>query len=122
MEVNDPDLNAPETLGAASEESLGSLHAAVATALTEVIANGATVVDKEGEVIKITAPAPYIGAAIAFLKNNNITASPSKNKDLAALKDTLGKRRQRKEITRKGLEEAADAFNQMQGQNGLPLQ
>lgn len=119
MEIEDPDLTASAIPGAATEEDLGELHGAIARTLTTVCSEGAVVLDKEGNAMRVTAPAVYIGAAIAFLKNNNITASPSKNKDLAALKDTLGKRRQRKEITRKGLDEATAEFEAMQGKTGL---
>lgn len=118
-EQNEPDFSADAVPGAATEEALGALHATVAQTLTEVISNGQVVTDKEGEVMRVTPHAAYIGAAIAFLKNNNITASPSKNKDLAALKDTLAARRKRKQLPAAALEEAAATFEQMQGRNGM---
>jgi hypothetical protein len=117
-EHDDPDLTLP-TAGTATEEELGTLHGTIARTLTDVCAGGAVVLDAEGEPVRVTAPAAYIGAAIAFLKNNNITASPTKNKDLAALKDTLAKKRQRKELTGRTLKEAGDEFERMQGSNGL---
>ena len=120
QEVDEPDLTPVSPAGAATEEDLGGLHAGVCRALTEVVTEGVPIVDKDGEVVgKAPAPAAYLGAAIAFLKNNNITASPSKNKDLAALKEALGKKRQRKELKPRDLQAAADEFERMQGSNGL---
>lgn len=59
---------------AANESELGKLHAAVAVALKERIASeGATAAD--------------LNAAIKFLKDNNITATPEANR---ALKDLQG--------------------------------
>lgn len=118
-EATDPDLTPEGIASAASEEQLGNLHAVVAQALTTVIAEGQPIVDKEGNVIKVPASAAHIGAAIAFLKNNNITASPTKNKDLAALRQTLNKKRARRELSKPDLDEAAAAFAAMQGQNGM---
>lgn len=118
IEQTEPDLDRPAN-GAASEEALGVLHAAVANTLTDVIANGQVVTDKEGEAMRISPNPAYVGAAIAFLKNNNITASPSKNKDLAALRDTLASKRKRGDLKKPALEEAAAAFDAMQGHNGM---
>lgn len=121
MEVTDPDLSPDDgaTPGAATEEALGELHAAVANALTSVIRDGMPMLDKEGEEVRVPASAAHIGAAIAFLKNNNITASPSRNKDLAALKSTLAGKRKRKELNPRALDEAQETFERMQGSNGL---
>jgi hypothetical protein len=78
----------------ASEEALGELHGHLAVALTTVIKDGAQVLDREGEVKSITAPASYFAAAIALLKNNNITADPTRNADLADLEKQLSEQRQ----------------------------
>lgn len=108
-EQTDPDLTSRVATGAATEEVMGTLHGTVARVLTAAISSE-------------DVNAALLGAAITFLKNNNITASPSNNKDLAALKTELGKKRQRKELTSRSLKEAADTFEQMQGANGMPLQ
>lgn len=88
---------------AASDKDLGELHSAVAVALKNVITNG--VPTENG-----TAPAPpaYLGAAIAFLKNNNITADLTKNEDLQDLQNALNKRRSR--LTPEALQDAAREF------------
>lgn len=61
---------------AANESELGTLHAAVAVALKERIASeGATAAD--------------LNAAIKFLKDNNITATPEANRALKDLQSEL---------------------------------
>lgn len=92
----------------ATESALGALHAAVAEALTEVIENGVTLVDKEGNEVKSPASPAYLGAAIAFLKNNNITADPDTNAGLSTLREKLAQRRSR--LSSKELQDAADEF------------
>ena len=72
----------------ASEAELSDLHGALARGLTDIIKDGVEVPTKEGSV-KVTAPAAYFGAAVALLKNNNITADPSKNEELDALTKAL---------------------------------
>ena len=58
---------------AASTKTLGSLHELVAQALAEQV-QGYTETDDEGNE-RVVRPSPAVlGAAIAFLKNNNITA------------------------------------------------
>lgn len=98
----------------ASESALGTLHAAVAEALTDVIANGAVVTDKEGEAVRITAPAAYLGAAIAFLKNNNITADAETNAGLSRLREQLNQRKG-KGLTPEVLADAEAEFDRMHG-------
>ena len=69
---------------AATDKDLGELHKQVAITLTEVVKMTA---DEDGA--KAPPPAAYLGAAIAFLKNNNITADPTTNAALADLSDAL---------------------------------
>lgn len=90
---------------AASDKTLGALHAAVATALTEVIQGTVT---EEGE--RIPAPAPYFGAAIAFLKNNNITADVTTNDELSALQKALADKRHKRGGGDAAALAAAEAF------------
>lgn len=58
----------------ATNDLLDTLHALTAEKLADIIRNGVEVVDKEGNVERVTAPASYIAAAIKFLKDNDITA------------------------------------------------
>ena len=69
---------------AALEEALGALHTLTAETLTNIIKDGVPIVNKEtGEVEGYApAPAPYIAAAIKFLKDNDITALPADNSPL----------------------------------------
>jgi hypothetical protein len=99
----------------ATEDDLSALHGAVARALTEVVAEGATEVlrkkgDADDEVVKVTASPAYLAAAITFLKNNNITAGKG-NEDLDKLKRALeNKRTSRVPLSPQALEEAAELF------------
>ena len=89
---------------AASDKTLGALHAAVATALTEVIQG------TEVEGVRVPAPAPYFGAAIAFLKNNNITADVTTNDELSALQKALADKRHKRGGGDAAALAAAEAF------------
>lgn len=86
----------------ASESALGELHAAVAGALTNVI----QATDKETGVSLCTAA--HLGAAIAFLKNNNITADPDTNKGLTALRDAIQRKRLDAKSSMAGKQRAAE--------------
>lgn len=92
----------------ASEQELSDLHGALARGLKDIISDGVEVPTKEGSV-KVTAPAAYFGAAVALLKNNNITADPSKNEELSDLNALLQKRRQSKK-DELNFREAAEDF------------
>ena len=96
---------------AATDRALGDLHAQVATELTKALQSG-----EEGA----PAPAAYFGAAIAFLKNNNITASPTENAALADLAKTLAdKRKTRRAIDPSVLREAEAEFSYVSKDIGL---
>lgn len=78
----------------ASETELGNLHALVASTLASRIAAPL----REGETIipgteGLAASSSDIQAAIAFLKNNNITADADTNDGLRALREQLDARR-----------------------------
>lgn len=98
---------------AASDKTLGELHEAVAVALKEQVDGYIEpVFNKEGEEVaeKVVKPSPaLLGAAIAFLKNNNITADPAENAALRDLSSKLAARRKGK-IPQAALDEAAEAF------------
>lgn len=102
----------------ASEAELSKLHGELARGLTTIISEGVEVPTKEGSV-KVTAPAAYFGAAVALLKNNNITADPSKNEELDALTKALQARRQGKRNNLNDFQQAAEDFAD-QHFGGLP--
>jgi hypothetical protein len=104
---------------AASDTELGELHATIASQLAAIIRDGATVTDKEGNQVQVSAGPAYFGAAIAFLKNNNITADVSENAELAELALTLKKKRDSRKLTSAQLAEAQRAFEGLSGE-GLP--
>jgi hypothetical protein len=88
--------------GAATESALGSLHGIVAEYLKLKLASG-------------KATAAEVGAAITFLKNNSITADPTKNKELAELAQTLANRKRRGGLTPAEARNATDSFDRMMG-------
>jgi hypothetical protein len=100
-----------EIKGSASEAKLGTLHGVVADVLTTAL----TTALPEGAVLS---PA-LLGAAITFLKNNNITASPSENAALVGLNTALNARRRKGQMTLKSANEAADAFADLNSAHGM---
>lgn len=98
---------------AASEQKLGELHEAVATAFAEQV-KGFVETDEEGRE-KVIRPSPaLLGAAVAFLKNNNITADATENEALVGLSKALQARR-RKQLPQQALDEAVDTFSRSVG-------
>lgn len=96
----------------ASEEELGAMHGAIARGLTEILTDGAVVGEEDGKPIRITAPASYYAAAIAFAKNNNITADPTTNAELLGLDDALQRRKDAKnKLNRSAYDEAAEQLD-----------
>lgn len=97
---------------AASEQKLGDLHEAVADALSEQV-RGYTKVElnAEGDQVEteVKASPALLSAAIAFLKNNNITADAEDNEALRNLGQALAARRKKK-IPQAALDDAADQF------------
>ncbi len=93
--------------GTATEDAMGVLHGTVAIALTQAVSGEACT-------------AAMLGAAITFLKNNNITASASKNAELDELNRSLAARRRKKAITPRQMEEASEQFSSLMGMSGLP--
>ena len=92
---------------AASEKQLGELHAQVANALAEQVKGYEIVEDGKTTLIR---PSPaLLGAAIAYLKNNNITADATENEALRDLSKKLADRRRGK-IPQAALDEAAETF------------
>lgn len=92
---------------AASDKVLGTLHEKVAIALAEQV-DGYTVI--EDDVEKVIKPSPaLLSAAIAFLKNNNITADAVDNAELRNLSEALSARRKKK-LPQSVLDEAASQY------------
>lgn len=100
---------------AASEKKLGALHEAVADALTEQV-RGYTVTKEDGAEEVVKASPALLSAAIAFLKNNNITADAEDNEALRELGNAL-KARRKKQLPQAALDAAAlDYTRQMGGE------
>lgn len=93
---------------AASTKTLGDLHQLVAEALTEQV-QGYEEADEEGKTRRVRPSPAVLGAAIAYLKNNNITADPEGNERLRALGDALKARRE-KRAPQAELDLAAEQF------------
>lgn len=74
---------------AATDKTLGALHEAVAQSLLKMVAG---YVDAEGNMVYPTAA--ELGAAITFLKNNNITAAPTDDNALGELERKLKEKQQ----------------------------
>lgn len=108
---------------AASEKKLGGLHEHVANELDEqVVGYMEPVFDLEGKVVserKVRPSPAVLSAAIAFLKNNNITADVEDNAAMRQLSEALAARRKKK-IPQAQLDAAAEAFADRFG--GPPLQ
>lgn len=96
----------------ASEDALCNLHKVVAEALT--VAVTPREIEIEGKPEVILPSAAHLGAAIAFLKNNNITADPATNKELSDLEQALQARRGRR-LSQKDLDDAARTFAMANG-------
>lgn len=102
---------------AASDKTLGNLHEQVAKALSEQVVGYEEQTDEGTKTVR---PSPaLLGAAIAFLKNNNITADATDNAALRELSDALSARRKKK-LPQAALDEAAERFAQVNG--GMQLQ
>lgn len=102
---------------AASEKVLGKLHEVVANAFMEQVV-GYEEEDKEGNT-RLVRPSPaLLGAATAFLKNNNITADAEDNAALRELNSALQARRKKK-IPQAALDDAAEAFSSRFGDMGV---
>lgn len=75
----------------AAEKKLGLLHEITADTFIQIIKEGVPIVNKEtGEIEGYApAPAPYLAAAIKFLKDNGIEALAEGNDKLSKLADEL---------------------------------
>lgn len=80
----------------ASESILKELHAQLAQELLDIVRNGVPVFDKEGnEIGTRKATAAELSVAVAFLKNNEITANLDDSDATKALREALEARRKR---------------------------
>ena len=81
----------------ASENVLKELHAQLAQELLDIVRNGVPVFDKEGkEVGTRKATAAELSVAVAFLKNNEITADLNDSDATRELREALEARRRKK--------------------------
>ena len=81
----------------ASEAILKELHAQLAQELLGIVRNGVPVFDKEGnETGTRKATAAELSVAVAFLKNNEITADLNDSDATRALREALEARRKKK--------------------------
>jgi hypothetical protein len=97
---------------AASDKVLGELHRKVAGALIEQVEGYEETTEKG--TVKVRPSPAVLGAAIAFLKNNNVTADPSDNAALKELNEALAARRKRK-TPQAVLDDAAEQYAQSMG-------
>lgn len=113
----------------ASTDVLGALHSLVASVLTKQLklADGALAGELTPEQIEalegvLSDTKVSIGAAISFLKNNNITASIEKSNELRELEETLSKKREagKGRLTPAQMAEAAEAFAALTGDGMTP--
>ena len=80
----------------ASENILKELHAQLAQELLDIVRNGVPVFDKEGnELGTRKATAAELSVAVAFLKNNDITADLDDSDATKALREALEARRKK---------------------------
>lgn len=81
----------------ASENILKELHAQLAQELLDIVRNGVPVFDKEGnEAGTRKATAAELSVAVAFLKNNEITADLNDSDATRELREALEARRRKK--------------------------
>ena len=81
----------------ASENILKELHAQLAKELLDIVRNGVPVFDKEGnESGTRKATAAELSVAVAFLKNNEITADLNDSDATRELREALEARRRKK--------------------------
>jgi hypothetical protein len=105
---------------AADETALGALHTQVAKVLTVALAGQELPgyfdedLQKEVEGGFIPPSAAIIAAATKFLKDNNITCTPSKDNALGELEDAM-KRRKEKRASKRDLANATEAHGFMTG-------
>mgnify|MGYP003452015784 CR=1 FL=1 len=92
----------PSSTTKATSDALGGLHGVVATVLKHKLLHKVPVyggAEKDGTIPVVgevfSATAAEISAAIAFLKNNNITADAATNQGLHDLSEALKNRRKR---------------------------
>lgn len=105
---------------AANEKTLSDLHVKVAEVLADAL-DGQDIVDvdpKTGETKvmgKIAPSAALIQVATKFLKDNNITCTPSEDNAIGELKRKMEERAERRRATKADLTTAQKDMNFMEG-------
>lgn len=80
----------------ATESELNALHSVVAKTINEQLTATMQVDMGDGETKEVSMATPALLAqAIKFLKDNNITATPDEDENLAELKDLLESKQKR---------------------------
>ena len=83
-------------MSGASEALLKELHSELAAQLLDIVRNGVPLFDKEGEECGTRkATAAELSVAVAFLKNNEITANLDDTDATKALREALEARRRK---------------------------
>lgn len=100
---------------AASEGKLASLHDAVADALIDGV-KGSKIPGDEGELVSLPPSPALLQAAIKFLKDNDVTCTPSEDNKLGNLQEQLRKRRAEGAMPK----ELADALDEIGHSNMRP--
>lgn len=108
---------------AADERALGALHTKVAEVLTRALdgqdlPTGEQDADGNELMQKLEPSAAIITSAIQFLKNNNITCTPSKDNALGELEEKMRQRRDRRKPGKSDLSAATETMGFM---SGMPL-
>jgi hypothetical protein len=73
----------------ASQALMEELHGQLAKSLAEAVKDGVTVMDKEGNPLKMDCPAAVLSVARQFLKDNHIEGGFG-NADLSDLEKAMG--------------------------------
>lgn len=103
---------------AADEKLLGELHNLVATQLIEMVKGTDLGKNEEtGENIVMPPSAAVIAAAAAFLKQNNITCTPSKDNALGELSEAMKAREEKRKARRAALPSQTDLDAATEGMN-----
>lgn len=75
--------------GTASKEVMERLHAALATEFENMLKEGVKVVDKDGNVLSVPAPAATLNVIRQFLKDNGIEANAAPGTPLGNIASNL---------------------------------
>lgn len=72
-----------------TDKDLGGLFDDTVDTLKKIVTEGESVVTKDGQIVKVPPSAAMLGVVRQFLKDNNITAEPTKHDGLKGLGASL---------------------------------